>query len=380
MNVRKGHMMKRISLFAACVCLVVGWAATCAAQSAPPPRTAPVQTLAPDLRAKLADSLARAAAYLRQQQAADGTWEKHPGITAMAATALLKQPGTSPAEQLRVVGKTLDGLAALAKPDGGIYDKDIPHYITAVSVMALVAGGRPQDKPLIEKARGYLAAALLDEGEGVSPTDKFYGGASYGGATAERRADIISLEYALRAMKESQVPASNAAWDKAIKFIQRTQNNSETNDQAWAANDGGFVYLPGFTYNTSGGTQSYGAATYAGLLSYSWANVKKDDERVKAVLKWVRNNYTVDENPGMGQKTVYYYYMVFAKALQAVGEPVIADAKGQRHNWREDLGRKLLSLQHPEGYWVNEVKDEMQDNKVLVTSFTMMSLEAILQK
>jgi squalene-hopene/tetraprenyl-beta-curcumene cyclase len=82
----------------------------------------------------------------------------------------------------------------------------------------------------------------------------------------------------------------------------------------------------------------------------------------------------------MGQKTVYYYYMVFAKALQAVGEPVIADAKGQRHNWREDLGRKLLSLQHPEGYWVNEVKDEMQDNKVLVTSFTMMSLEAILQK
>ena len=41
--------------------------------------------------------------------------------------------------------------------------------------------------------------------------------------------------------------------------------------------------------------------------------------RVQAVLKWVRDNYTVDENPGMGQKTVYYYYMVFAKALQAVG-------------------------------------------------------------
>jgi len=372
--------MKRLSLLAACLCLVLGSAATSSAQSTPPPRTASAQALTPELRTKLTDSLARAAAYLRQQQAADGTWEKHPGITAMAATALLKQPGTSPAEQLRVVGKTLDGLAGLAKPDGGIYEKDIPHYITAVSVMALVAGGRPQDKPLIEKARGYLAAALLDEGEGVGPTDKFYGGASYGGATAERRADIISLEYALRAMKESQVPASNAAWDKALKFIQRTQNNSETNDQSWAANDGGFVYLPGFTYNVNGGTRSYGAATYAGLLSYSWANVKKDDERVKAVLKWVRDNYTVDENPGLGQKTVYYYYMVFAKALQAVGEPVIVDAKGQRHNWREDLGRKLLSLQHPEGYWVNEIKDEMQDNKVLVTTFTMMSLEAILQK
>jgi hypothetical protein len=30
----------------------------------------------------------------------------------------------------------------------------------------------------------------------------------------------------------------------------------------------------------------------------------------------------------MGQKTVYYYYMVVAKALQALGEPTIVDAKG----------------------------------------------------
>lgn len=371
--------MRRMPQLVACLCLIPVYAATAEAQSAPP-STPATQVLAPELRTKLTDSLARAAAYLRQQQASDGTWEKHPGITAMAATALLKQPGTSPASQLKVVGKTLDSLAALAKPDGGIYDKAIPHYITAVAVMAMVAGGRPQDKPLIEKARAYLADALLDEGEGVSPADKFYGGASYGGANMDRRADIISLEYALRAMKDAQLPANNAAWDKALKFIQRTQNNSETNDQGWASNDGGFVYFPGFTYNVNGGTLSYGAATYAGLLSYSWANVKKDDGRVKAVLKWVRNNYTVDENPGLGQKTVYYYYMVFAKALQAVGEPVLTDAKGQRHNWREDLGRKLLNLQHPEGYWVNEIKDEMQDNKVLVTAFTMMALEAILQK
>jgi hypothetical protein len=56
--------------------------------------------------------------------------------------------------------------------------------------------------------------------------------------------------------------------------------------------------------------------------------------------------------------------MVFAKALQASGESVIVDAKGGKHNWREELARKLLSLQHPEGYWVNTDKAEMQDNKV----------------
>jgi hypothetical protein len=62
-----------------------------------------------------------------------------------------------------------------------------------------------------------------------------------------------------------------------------------------------------------------------------------------------------------------------------MGEPTITDARGRAHNWREELGRKLLSLQHPEGFWVNEDKAEMQDNKVLVTAFTMSAIQAILQ-
>jgi squalene-hopene/tetraprenyl-beta-curcumene cyclase len=247
--------------------------------------------------------------------------------------------------------------------------------------MALVAGGRPQDRPIVDKARNYLVQNLLDESEGVQKNEFWYGGMGYGQTTRAdgRRADIISLEYALRAMKEAGLPETSEAWQKAIVFLQRTQNSSETNDQKWAANDGGFVYYPGFSYHTDGGTRSYGSVSYTGLLSYTWANVKKDDQRVKAVSKWIRDNYTLDENPGMGQKTVYYYYMVFAKAMQALGEPTIVDAKGRSHNWREELGRKLLTLQHPEGYWVNTVPDEMQDNKVLVSAFTMSAIQAILQ-
>jgi squalene-hopene/tetraprenyl-beta-curcumene cyclase len=350
-------------------------------QSAPAARgaaaTAPV--LSAETRTRLMASLEKGAAYLKKNQAADGRWEEHPGITAMAAAVLLKQPGVTHAAALQAVGKSLDVLAKLAKADGGIYQKDIPHYITAVSVMALVAGGRPTDKPIIEKARAYLVEHLLDEGEGVQPGDKFYGGMGYGGTSDGGKADMISLEYGLRAMKEADLPANSTAWDKAIKFIQRSQNNSETNDQKWAANDGGFIYYPGYS-QVPDSTRSYGAASYAGILSYTWANVKKTDPRVQAVLKWVKDNYTVEENPGLGQHTVYYYYMVFAKALQAVGDPVIVDAKGVRHNWREDLAKKLISLQNAEGYWVN-AKDpgEMQDNKVLVTCFTMEAIESILK-
>lgn len=370
--------MRPFVVSALCTLLASSSLSLAAGQNAAPPAPrATAGSLSPETRQKLLESLKRGATYVRSQQKADGTWENHPGITGMVATALLRQPGVPKEEQLRVVGKALDYLRGLAKPDGGIYDRDIPHYITAVSVMTLAAAGQPGDRVLIEKGRQYLADHLLDEGEGVAPGDKFYGGMGYGGTSDGGRADIISLEYGLRAMKEAGLAANSSTWDKAIKFLQRTQNDSESNDQGWATTDGGFVYYPG--YSQAGGTRSYGSASYAGIMSYVWSNVKKDDPRVKSVLKWVQDNYTVDENPGIGQKTVYYYYMVFAKALQAVGEPVIVDARGVRHNWREDLARKLLSLQHPEGYWVNAVPDELQDNKVLVTTFTMTAIEAALQ-
>jgi squalene-hopene/tetraprenyl-beta-curcumene cyclase len=368
--------MKRVVLASSLCAALAVQSVSVAGQTAGRGQRATASALSADTRQKLLASLERGAAYLKQNQKPDGTWENHPGVTAMAAAALLHQPGRRDAE-LKTVAKTLDYLRGLAKADGGIYDKDIPHYITGVSVMTFVAAGQPQDRPLIEKGRRYLAEHILDEGEGVSPDNKFYGGMGWGGTSDGGRADIISLEYGLRAMKEGGTAPNDAAWEKAIKFLQRTQNIGEMNDQGFPGTDGGFMYYPG--YSQAGETRSYGAATYAGIMSYMWANVKKDDRRVQAVMKWVRDNYTVDENPGVGQKTVYYYYMVFAKALQAVGEPVIVDAKGQNHNWREDLGKKLLSLQHPEGFWVNPVPDEMQDNKVLVTTFTMMAIEAALQ-
>jgi squalene-hopene/tetraprenyl-beta-curcumene cyclase len=364
------------------VAVVVTLIVTCLGQpSFAQSRTAASRGLTGETQKRLAESLNKAEAYLRQQQAPDGVWEKHPGITALAIAALVEQPGKPKAAQLQAVTKSLDYLAGLAKPNGGIYDTTIPHYITAVSAMALAKGGRAQDRPLVLRAGRYLAENMLDEGEGVNKNEFWYGGMGYGSTTRAdgRRADIISLEYALRAMRDAEVPENDAAWQKALVFLQRTQNRSESNDQKWAGNDGGFVYYPGFSYHVDGGTRSYGSVTYAGVLSYSWAHVKKDDERVKAAGKWIRDTYTVDENPGMGQKTVYYYYMVFAKALQALGESSITDSRGRVHNWREELGRKLLSLQHPEGYWVNEVKDEMQDNKVLVTAFTMSAIQAILK-
>jgi squalene-hopene/tetraprenyl-beta-curcumene cyclase len=361
------------SLLTAVLCLsMIGQAQQPAAKPAAAPG------LSAETRKQLLASLEKGAAFMRSTQKPDGSWENHPGVAGIAAAALLNQTGVPKEKSLQTVGKTLDYLKTLAKPDGGIYEKVIPHYITATAVQALAAGGRPGDKATITKARAYLAEHLLDEGEGIQKNDKFYGGMGYGGTSDGGIADIISLEYSLKAMKDAELPANDAAWQKALQFLQRTQNSKETNDQSWSGTDGGFVYYPGYS-QIEGSTTSYGSGTYAGLLSYSWANLQKNDRRVQNALKWIAANYTVEENPGIGTKALYYYYMVFAKALQAYGENAVVDSKGVSHNWREDLGKKLLSLQNADGSWVNKDPREMQGNKTLVTGFTMMAIEAILQ-
>ena len=328
------------------------------------------------LQQDLLESLERGNTYLIGRQHADGTWEDHPGITALAVSAILGRTGTSVEDQRPQVAGALAHLTSLAKPNGGIYERDVPHYITAVALAALVASEEPRYQEVIEKARAYLVGSVVDEGEGYTRSDKFYGGLGYG---SDLRPDLSNLEHGLRALKEAALPADDPIWEKALTFLQRTQNLADANDQGWASNDGGFVYYPGFTYAEGGGTQSYGSMTYAGLISYSYASVEKDDLRVQAALRWIRNNYTVDENPGLGDTTLYYYYLVFAKALAAYGEDVIVDGNGDSHNWRAELGGKLLELQHDDGHWVNTNPEYMQDNPVLVTAFTMMAIEQLLE-
>jgi squalene-hopene/tetraprenyl-beta-curcumene cyclase len=99
----------------------------------------------------------------------------------------------------------------------------------------------------LTRARAYLVENMLDEGEGVAKGDFWYGGMGYGGTTRAdgRRADMVSLKSRLSAMKEAELPETSEAWKKANHVPPASQNNSETNDQKWAANDGGFVYYPG---------------------------------------------------------------------------------------------------------------------------------------
>lgn len=318
-------------------------------------------------------SLERGLDYLRQNQMPDGSWSSHEGITGLGALAFMKQPGGWDDDR-EYVNRALEFIVSNARPDGSIWSRDMAAVNTAISIMALSRSGNDEYDELIEKGRDYLVDAQFDDGEGLSPSDTNYGGIGY---DDESRADLSNLHHVLEALEETGLPDESPLWDRAVQFIERTQNRSASNDQTWSGDDGGFVYMPGMSF--AGATQSYGSMTFAGLMSYTFANLAPTDDRVEAAYEWIGDHYTVDENPGLGQTTLYYYYMVFAKALRIWGEPSLTDSGGVAHDWREDLATKLVALQHPEGYWVNEVDpSHWQDNPVLVTAFTSIALDYIL--
>jgi squalene-hopene/tetraprenyl-beta-curcumene cyclase len=117
--------------------------------------------------------------------------------------------------------------------------------------------------------------------------------------------------------------------------------------------------------------------SYAGLLSYIYADLRRDDPRVNAVLDWLRANYTLTENPGMGQQGLFYYYHTMAKALTLYGAEAIETKEGKKIKWREDLALKLIDLQQPNGSWGNPSGRWFEKDPDLVTSYAVIALDLI---
>ena len=115
-------------------------------------------------------------------------------------------------------------------------------------------------------------------------------------------------------------------------------------------------------------------STYAGLKSMIFAGLDKDDPRVKAALEWLRKHYTFDENPGMGDAGLFYYYHTMAKALDVLGEETFADAAGKEHDWRKELADAVIARQREDGAWVNANARWMENDPNLVTAYAILAL------
>ena len=189
-------------------------------------------------------------------------------------------------------------------------------------------------------------------------------------------------------------PPASSKDDPVIKrslvYISRSQNlaTDEFNNLPFAAkasdaDKGGFVVQPGRRRTTrkaskataaEGGLRSEGGMTYAGLKSFLYSGVSKDDKRVKAAIEWVKKHYTVTENPGQKDSGLYYYYHTFAKAMDALGEDSFVDAKGVKHDWRQELFDELKKRQKENGSWANSNGAFLENLPELATAFAVLAI------
>ena len=281
------------------------------------------------------------------------------------------------------VAKGLKYLEEYVQESGGIHmpGGHIPTYETCIALVCFKEANRDgrYDK-IIKAAEKFIRGGQWDESRGKDKSDLYYGGAGYGGKT---RPDLSNTAFLIDALKASGAGSDDPAIQKALAFVSRCQNlESEHNTTKFAAkvNDGGFYYTPVLSkqeeerQTPDGGLRSYGSMTYSGFKSMIYAGLTKDDPRVKAALQWIRKNYDVKSNPGMGDAGLYYYYHTFAKALDALGINEIEDAKGVKHDWRRELTDELARRQKENGSWVNTDSKWMEGDPNLATAFALLAL------
>ncbi|HUR55730.1 MAG TPA: prenyltransferase/squalene oxidase repeat-containing protein [Gemmataceae bacterium] len=329
----------------------------------------------------------KAVAFLGTKQNEDGSLAPKlggPGITALTVAGLLRHNFTS---ESPVVTKGLAYLEKNIQKDGGVYQKGLANYTTCLAIVTFKEANTGGKYTKIIADAGKFVQGLQDSSD---PKDVKHGGVGYDG---KGRPDLSNTQFMVEALLAAGVSKDDPSIKKAMAFVSRSQNlPGEYNDQPFAAkatedDKGGFVYNPtnpddpkNDKRTAAGGLRSEGGMTYAGLKSFLYAGVGKDDKRVQAALAWIKKHYTLSENPGNGQAGLYYYYHTFAKAMDALGEEMFEDAKGVKHDWRQELFDALKTAQKDDGRWENANTAFLENQPELATAFAVLALSYCTQK
>ena len=349
----------------------------------------------------------RAIEYLNTQQDPNsGGWGHNPdgpnfpAITGLVINGMLLDPRIDPSNP--VVDRGLEYILSFAQIDGSIHDGMLPTYNTAICISALsqarthradsaLASGIAFLKTVQYHNRNTGGIEAPDFNEPVAEDHPYYGGVGYG---KHGRPDLSNLSFFLQAMHDAGVSTEDPAYKRALVFLSRVQMNDETNDMHYAdaSNQGGFIYatvpnaesidsIPGQSQagdmvetSPDGGSitrlRSYGSMTYSGFKSLIYADLSPDDPRITAAWRWIESNYSLEENPGMGDQGYYYFLCAMGRALDSWG----ADRVGE-HDWRADLVDTLEELQREDGSFAIKHERWMEDNATLITAYALIALQ-----
>jgi squalene-hopene/tetraprenyl-beta-curcumene cyclase len=339
-----------------------------------------------ELRPALDESLAREAAvarergvaFLLRQQAADGSWSGHPGITAVAVLALARAPADQHAALAPALARGADYLARQVRADGGIgtLPAEVDVYSTAASLMALTVLNRPADAALLARLEARLLANQLPTGYGYQELGFRYGGAGY--------PDLSNTHWALEALYLAQLrrdPTGQAPPDAAHRRLWRVSAHLILACQVGpgtgvpADQVGGFTYYPldrpaGPRHATARAQAPvWGSLTYGAYKSLRYAGLPPDDERLRAAAAWLDRHFTVRANPGLDEGGLYYYLYMLASAQLVHG-----GREGLVDGWRSVVVQGLLTRQRSGGEWQNHRPLWLEQDPHLCTAYALLTL------
>ena len=333
---------------------------------------------------------------VKEQNRTSGHWGEveYPALTGLVLRSILGSPSrTNLTKFSKPIESGYDFISSKVQSDGGIYGKGLASYNTSICMMALMQSKNAKFDEIIRNARNFLINQQSDFDKKGTADNVFDGGVGYGSRWAHSDLSnthlaMEALFYAKKTFKSEEGEDLDLDWDAAISFVSKCQNLPQTNKEEWVSGHkddrGGFVYFPGSSMagerknkDGSKALRSYGSMSYAGLLSFIYAEMDKDDPRLIAVQDWLNANYSIEENPGMGQQGLFYYYHTMAKALSLSGINTLKYPDGKEVDWRIELAMKLLNLQDSKGFWANENGRWWERDPILVTSYALLSLERV---
>lgn len=346
--------------------------------------------------------------WLGELQKEDGSFSnsEFPALTALPLTAMCRSGlANTPAAK-----KAAHFIAGCAQDDGSIFVQPkeerkgggLVNYNTAICMTALHETGNPDFRTIVLKARKFVASSqhLGD--------DVYKGGFGYDASTKRAYTDLLNTSTTLEAMRLTEAAEdfrpkgterADVNWGEAVKFIQRVQNDPRFNDAKWVTDDekekGGFAYHPEQTrageHEGDDGTlrfRSMPGMTYAGMLSYIYADVERTDARVQAAALWVANNFDLNESSRDPEKVgtaaakegLFYLYNILSKGLAVYGRDTLTPNEGKPFNWRVKLLERLVAEQKIDektggGYWINDSSRYWEGDKILVTAYTLIAVQ-----
>lgn len=328
---------------------------------------------------EIASSLDKGEAFLLASQAEEGYWsdKQMPALTALPVWAL-SQKGSGESRSASAIQRGVAYVLSTQRDDGGFYipkpgrgGSGLGNYNTSVCLSALFVSGQAPSSALL-KAREYIASSQL------TGDDTMAGGFGYDKISRRRYADLSNTAYALDAMHRTSSLEElrtgskrvDVDWNKAIQFVDNLLKKDGEDAGGAAYNER--TPQGGSVTNSAGrvSLRAYGSMTYAAVLSMCHANLDRGDPRVRNALEYCQRFWTLEENPGMGSQGLYYFYDILARALTAANVDTVGG-----HAWKDELARKLISLQKPDGSWSNENNRFWEGDPVLCTSFAMLVLE-----